>query len=44
MKEREISLVSGGNIRYALSAIKSVGRSVIDNIVAEREAMDRLSA
>jgi len=34
--ERDFS-VSGGNIRYALSAIKSVGRSVIDNIVIERE-------
>ncbi len=30
--------VSDGQIRYALSAIKSVGRSVIDAIVAEREA------
>ncbi len=34
--ERDFS-VSGGNIRYALSAIKSVGRSVIDNIVSERQ-------
>ena len=34
--ERDFS-VSGGNIRYALSAIKSVGRSVIDNIVNERQ-------
>ena len=34
--ERDFS-VSGGNIRYALSAIKSVGRSVIDGIVKERE-------
>ncbi len=34
--ERDFS-VSGGNIRYALSAIKSVGRSVIDNIVHERQ-------
>jgi len=33
--ERDFS-VSGGNIRYALSAIKSVGRSVIDAIVKER--------
>ncbi len=30
--------VSGGQIRYALSAIKSVGRPVIDAVVAEREA------
>lgn len=35
--ERDFS-VSDGNIRYALSAIKSVGRSVIDGIVKEREA------
>ncbi|MDY4835097.1 MAG: DNA polymerase III subunit alpha [Frisingicoccus sp.] len=34
--ERDFS-VSGGNIRYALSAIKSVGRGVIDNIVKERK-------
>jgi DNA polymerase-3 subunit alpha len=33
--ERDFS-VDGGNIRYALSAIKSVGRSVIDSIVRER--------
>ena len=33
--ERDFS-VSDGNIRYALSAIKSVGRSVIDSIVRER--------
>ena len=30
--------VSNGQIRYALSAIKSVGRPVIDAVVAEREA------
>lgn len=30
--------VSGESIRYGLSAIKSVGRTVIDAIVAEREA------
>lgn len=30
--------VSDGQIRYALSAIKSVGRPVIDAVVAEREA------
>ncbi len=30
--------VAGGQIRYALSAIKSVGRPVIDAVVAEREA------
>ncbi len=30
--------VSGGAIRYGLSAIRSVGRSVVDTIVAEREA------
>lgn len=30
--------VSGGSIRYALTAIKSVGRQVIDNIVEERRA------
>ena len=29
--------VSDGSIRYALSAIKSVGRPVIDAIVAERK-------
>ena len=29
--------VSGGGIRYGLSAIKSIGRSVIDEIVRERE-------
>lgn len=34
-RERDFS-VSDGNIRYALSAIKSVGRSVIDSIVRER--------
>ena len=33
--ERDFS-VSNGRIRYALSAIKSVGRSVIDSIVRER--------
>ena len=33
--ERDFS-VSNGKIRYALSAIKSVGRSVIDSIVYER--------
>ena len=33
--ERDFS-VSDGKIRYALSAIKSVGRSVIDSIVEER--------
>ncbi len=30
--------VSGGAIRYGLSAIKSIGRSVVDVIVAERNA------
>ena len=30
--------VSGGGIRYALTAIRSVGRPLIDAIVAEREA------
>ena len=30
--------VAGGQIRYALSAIKSVGRPVIDAVVAERDA------
>ena len=34
--ERDFS-VSDGRIRYALSAIKSVGRSVIDTIVYERK-------
>ena len=29
--------VSGNSIRYSLSAIKSVGKNVIDSIVAERE-------
>ena len=29
--------VSGNAIRYGLSAIKSVGKSVVDTIVAERE-------
>ena len=33
--------VSGDSIRYALSAIKSVGRSVIDDIVREREENGR---
>ena len=30
--------VSGNGIRYGLSAIKSVGRSVVETILAEREA------
>ena len=30
--------VSGDSIRYGLSAIKSVGKSVVDVIIAEREA------
>ena len=30
--------VSGGSIRYALTAIKGVGRPVIDQVTAEREA------
>ena len=30
--------VSGNNIRYALTAIKGIGRNIIDAIVAEREA------
>ena len=30
--------VDGGNIRYGLAAIKSIGRSVIDDIIKEREA------
>ena len=30
--------VSGGAIRYGLSAIKSVGKSVVDTIIADREA------
>ena len=29
--------VSGGNVRYGLSAIKGVGRNIIDSIVGERE-------
>ncbi len=29
--------VHGNNIRYGLTAIKNVGKSIIDNIVAERE-------
>ena len=29
--------VSGNGIRYGLSAIKSVGRAVVDVIIAERE-------
>lgn len=33
--------VSGNSIRYGLSAIKSVGPSVIDSIVAERDANGR---
>jgi len=33
--ERDFS-VSGNSIRYALSAIKNVGRNIIDNIVEER--------
>lgn len=34
--QRDFS-VSNGQIRYALSAIKSIGRSVIDSLVEERE-------
>ncbi len=34
--QRDFS-VSNGRIRYALSAIKSIGRSVIDSLVEERE-------
>ncbi|MGN0398341.1 MAG: OB-fold nucleic acid binding domain-containing protein [Candidatus Fimimorpha sp.] len=34
--QRDFS-VSNGKIRYALSAIKSIGRSVIDSLVEERE-------
>ena len=34
--ERDFS-VSDGNIRYALCAIKSIGRNFIDGMVAERE-------
>lgn len=30
--------VQGNNIRYGLTAIKNVGKAIIDNIVAEREA------
>lgn len=30
--------VSGNNIRYALTAIKGIGRNIVDAIVAEREA------
>ena len=30
--------VDGGDIRYGLAAIKSIGRSVIDDIIREREA------
>ena len=35
--ERDFS-VENGAIRYGLSALKSIGKSVIDNIVEEREA------
>ena len=35
--------VSGGSILYALSAIKSVGRPVIEAIVAERKRTRRVS-
>ena len=34
--QRDFSVVNG-QIRYALSAIKSIGRSVIDSLVEERE-------
>lgn len=30
--------VSGNNIRYALTAIKGIGRNIVESIVAEREA------
>ena len=33
--------VSDGKIRYALTAIKSVGRPVIESIVEERKAAAR---
>lgn len=33
--------VSGNSIRYGLSAIKSVGRAVVDVIISEREAGGR---
>ncbi|MBE5948460.1 MAG: DNA polymerase III subunit alpha [Lachnospiraceae bacterium] len=33
--------VSGNNIRYALTAIKGIGRNIVDAIVAEREANGR---
>ncbi|MFQ9510708.1 MAG: DNA polymerase III subunit alpha [Lachnospiraceae bacterium] len=36
--------VSGNDIRYGLSALKSVGKSVIDAIVAEREANGRFES
>ncbi len=36
--------VSGKNIRYGLSAIKGVGRSVIDAIVEEREARGKFTS
>ncbi len=35
MRRKRIS-VSGKSIRYGLSAIKSVGKSVVEQIVAER--------
>lgn len=36
--------VSGNSIRYGLSAIKSVGKNVIDAIVSEREAHGRYTS
>ena len=33
--------VSGGGIRYGMSAIKNIGRSVIETIIAERESRGR---
>ncbi len=35
--------VSGGSIRYALTAIKNVGRPVIESIVQERQARGRFT-
>ena len=35
--------MDGGNIRYGLAAIKSIGRPVVQALVEERAAYDRLA-
>jgi len=36
-KGKEVSPVDGGNIRYGLAAIKSIGKPVIESIIQERK-------